>query len=102
VFVPDVSEPVVLPEHSYGFALITRVRDEAHRFAVSYHRKLRDRAAMQSPLTEVPGVGPRIAARLMKHFGSLEAVAKAAPEELVKVRGVSERLAGAIRKHLAR
>ena len=61
VFLPGRRTPVSLPEQSYGCRLIARVRDEAHRFAVSYHRNLRRKAAVRSPLTEVPGVGPRTA-----------------------------------------
>ncbi len=100
VFVAGRSKPLELPEHSYGYRLMTRVRDEAHRFAVSYHRKLRRKAAMASPLTEVPGVGARLAGRLVDHFGSLDRVAEAGVEGLMQVKGVSERLARAIRSHL--
>jgi len=100
VFLRGAPQPVVLPIQSYGLRLITRVRDEAHRFAVSYHRKLRRKAALASPLTAVPGVGRRIADRLVAHFGSLAAVARAGEEQLSAVRGVSERLARAIRAHL--
>ena len=100
VFIPGRRGPVPLPEHSWGTRLITRVRDEAHRFAVAYHRKLRDRAAMQSPLTQVRGVGPKLAARLLQRFGSLEAVAGASVEDLAGVSGVSERLAQVIHARL--
>jgi len=100
VFVPHRRTPVELPEHSYGYRLVTRIRDEAHRFAVAYHRKLRRKAAMTSPLTGIPGVGPALAARLLERFGSMEAVKRAAPNELVEVRGVSERLAKTIREYL--
>jgi len=98
VFAGDSPRAIPLPEHSYGFRLITRVRDEAHRFAVSYHRRLRRKETMKSPLTDVPGVGPRIAARLMERFGSLDAVAKASVEELESVKGISERLARLIKE----
>ena len=100
VFVPGKPQPVVLPEHSCGYRLITCIRDEAHRFAISYHRKLRRKAAMESPLTEVPGVGPKIAARLMNHFGSLDNVRAATADELKAVPGISERLAQAIHSRL--
>ena len=100
VFVPGEQQPVLLPEHSYGYRLITRLRDEAHRFAIAYHRKLRRKAAVRSPLTEVPGVGPRIAARLMDHFGTLGKVRAAAVDELEAVQGVSERLAKVIHNAL--
>jgi excinuclease ABC subunit C len=87
---------VRVPEHSYGFRLVTRVRDEAHRFAVSYHRKLRRKHSLESPLLEVPGVGPKTASRLMAHFGGLNKIGSAAVEDLVAVPGVSPRLAAAI------
>ena len=100
VFLPGRRMPVILPEQSYGRRIIARVRDEAHRFAVSYHRKLRRKTAVRSPLTEIPGVGPRIASRLMARFGSLDGVAAADPEQLAEVAGVSERLAQAICDHM--
>jgi excinuclease ABC subunit C len=99
VFLPGMAEPVEVPEGSYGFRLVTRVRDEAHRFAVSYHRKLRRKATMESPLLEIPGVGAVTARRLMEHFGGLNKVQAATKEELAAVRGVSARLAEAILAH---
>ena len=100
VFVPTQPGPIELPEHSDGYRLITRLRDEAHRFALAYHRKLRQKAATTSPLTEIKGVGPKLASRLIGHFGTLEAVAAANPEQLRAVRGISERLAQAIHERL--
>jgi excinuclease ABC subunit C len=93
---------VEIPEQSYGFRLITRVRDEAHRFAVSYHRKLRSRAVMESPLVEIRGVGKTLARRLLEHFGGLNKVKDADVEELEQVRGVSRLLARAIHDHYHR
>jgi excinuclease ABC subunit C len=102
VFLPGRAEPVEIPEQSYGFRLITRVRDEAHRFAVSYHRKLRSRAVMESPLVEIRGVGKTLARRLLEHFGGLNKVKDADVEELEQVRGVSRLLARAIHDHYHR
>jgi len=102
VFAPGRADAIPLPEHAHGTHLIVRVRDEAHRFAVAYHRRLRAKAAMRSPLTEVPGVGPRLAERLLERFGTPAAVAQASLEELEVVRGVSERVARLIRQHLRR
>ena len=101
VFVPGRREPIVLPEHSYGYRLITRLRDEAHRFAIAYHRTLRRKAAARSPLTEIPGVGPKIAERLMDHFGTLDKIRGASVDELQAVRGISERLAQVIHRTLS-
>ena len=100
VFMHGRSEPKALPEHSGGSRLITRIRDEAHRFALAYHRLLRRKAAITSPLTEIPGIGPTIAARLLEHFGSLDRLSAATCEELQAVRGVSERLARTIHTRL--
>ena len=99
VFLPGRHEPAEVPESSYGFRLITRVRDEAHRFAVSYHRQLRRKAAMESPLVEVRGVGKVLARRLLEHFGSLGKVQQASVEELMAVKGVSTVLARAIHEY---
>jgi excinuclease ABC subunit C len=99
VFLPGGGSPVAIPENSYGFRLITRVRDEAHRFAVSYHRRLRRKAAVRSPLLDVGGVGKGIAQRLMEHFGGLNKIREATVEELEAVRGVSHALAGAIHEY---
>lgn len=99
VFLPGNADPIEVPEDSYGFRLITRVRDEAHRFAVSYHRKLRRKAALQSPLLDIPGVGKEKARRLMAHFGGLNKVQEATVEELKAVKGISDALAEAIYAH---
>lgn len=101
VFVPGEGEAIELPEHSYGFRLITRVRDEAHRFAINYHRKLRRKKSLESPLKEIPGVGKKLAARLMDRFRSLDRIGEAALEELTEVKGVSERIAGEIQRYFA-
>jgi excinuclease ABC subunit C len=99
VFLPGRDEPAEVPESSYGFRLITRVRDEAHRFAVSYHRQLRRKAAMESPLVEIRGVGKVLARRLLEHFGSLGKVEQASVEELMAVKGLPARLARAIHEY---
>ncbi len=100
VYLPGRDEPVPVPEDSYGFRLLTRVRDEAHRFAVRYHRRLRRRATVESPLLQIKGVGKVTARRLLERFGGLDGVRRATVEDLAAVPGVSEALAGAIRAHL--
>ncbi len=97
-FLPGESEPVIVPEDSYGHRLIVRVRDEAHRFAISYHRRLRRKGAVQSPLTEVKGIGRKKARRLMEYFGGLNKIQRATVEELKAVPGISDGLATAIRE----
>lgn len=96
VFRPGHDDAVALEEDSCGFRLITRVRDEAHRFALAYHRKLRRKTAMESPLVEIPGIGKRMAGRLLDHFKSLERIEKAGPDELCRVSGISKRRADII------
>ena len=100
VYLPGGAEPVHVPEDSFAFQLITRIRDEAHRFAISYHRKLRRKASSESPLVEIPGIGPKLAARIVEHFGGLNKVHQASTEELQQVPGIHQRLAQAIHDHL--
>ncbi|MGC9529236.1 MAG: excinuclease ABC subunit UvrC [Candidatus Bipolaricaulaceae bacterium] len=96
VYVPGGSRPVVLPRGSAALQLLQRVRDEAHRFAVNYHRRLRGRRALEGLLDEVEGVGPRRRNLLLSRFGSLEGLRRAPLEELLSVpglpRSVAERL----------
>ncbi len=100
VFVPGKDAAVELEENSHGFRLLTRIRDEAHRFAIQYHRKLRRKASIKSPLTEIPGVGEKMAARLLERFKSLGRVREAGTEELCEVKGISAHRAGLIKKHI--
>ncbi len=93
VYVPRRKNPILLNPNSDELFLLSRVRDEAHRFAVSYHRILRKRNALRSILDEVPGVGPVLKKRLLKHFGSLRAVRTATADELMAVPGVSRSIA---------
>jgi len=99
VYLPGAGEPIPLPDGGPALRLITRVRDEAHRFAVTYHRKLRRRATMESPLMDISGVGRRLAERLLDDFGGLEKVQRASVGELRAVRGISDALARAIHAH---
>ena len=99
-FKPGRSRPILLTPDSGELLLLERVRDEAHRFAIEYHRKLRKRSLFHSPLQDVPGVGPRRIAALKKEFGSFNAIKQATPEELARADGISPRLAAAIHNHL--
>lgn len=89
IFVPGQSEPIVLPRTSPALHLIQRVRDEAHRFAISYHQKLRQRAGLASQLDQIPGIGPRRRKALLAAFGSLEAIRQASLEQLMAVPGMT-------------
>lgn len=99
LFVPGREEPVALRPHPDALQLLQRVRDEAHRFAITYHRSLRSKSVIRSQLEDIPGVGPSRRKRLLRHFGSLAGVKSASEQELAGV--VGERLAAAIRRVLA-
>lgn len=101
LFLPGRPEPVRLPEGSQALFLVQRVRDEAHRFAITYHRDLRARRTLTSLLDEIPGVGPERRKRLLRQFGSLEAIREASEEELAAVPGISQALARRLKEHLA-
>lgn len=96
IFVPERDTPIVLPPDSPALLLIQRVRDEAHRFAITGHRQRRAKARTQSILETVPGLGPRRRRELLKQFGGLQGVARAGVDDLAKVRGISRKLAQAI------
>jgi excinuclease ABC subunit C len=96
VFLPDRAEPIGLPRHSPGLQLLQRVRDEAHRFALGYHRTRRDAAARESIFDRLRGVGPARRRALLRHFGSAEAVLAASAEELECVPELPPKTARAI------
>ncbi len=100
VFAPDQSEPIILPADSPGLFLVQRIRDEAHRFAIEYHRKLRDKASLSSILEEVPGIGPKRRKALLKRFTSIEALRGASVEELTSVKGITRELAERLQEYL--
>ena len=102
LFLPGRAEPVLLPEASDALRLLQAVRDEAHRFATTFHKKLRGRQAVTSVLEGVRGIGPRKAALLLERFGSLEALAAAAPEAVARAAGVSREVAEEVRRYLAK
>ena len=99
VFKPSRSEPIVLPQDSPHLLYLTRVRDEAHRFAITYHRKLRQNEYRNRGLTSIPGIGDVLRRRLLRQFGTLKAIREASINELAEVDGISHRLAGQIRGH---
>src|SRR6201999_1516191 len=93
VFTPGASEPLRLAHDTVELQLLQRVRDEAHRFAITHHRIRRDRAMTASILDELPGVGPARKRALLKHFGSPDAILGASREELEAVPGIHGKLA---------
>jgi excinuclease ABC subunit C len=100
VYVPGSPDPVVLPRSSEALYLLQRVRDEAHRFAIAYHRKLRGRSMTRSVLDGIPGVGEARRKDLVRHFGSPRKVAQASVEEIAALPGFGPRLAQTVWDHL--
>ena len=100
VFVPWDDTPIVLPTGSASLYLIKQVRDESHRFAITFHRELRDKAMTVSILDEIPGVGPKRKKDIMRHFGSFKRLKAASVEDISQVKGVSMNLAETIYEEL--
>ncbi|MDP9887750.1 excinuclease ABC subunit UvrC [Pseudarthrobacter enclensis] len=101
VWLPDSDFPVVLPRTSQGLYLLQRIRDEAHRFAITFHRQKRGKAMTVSALDAVPGLGASKRKALLAHFGSVKGVKAASVEELAQAKGIGPALAGAIVSHFA-
>ncbi len=92
-FLPGRKNPVVLRQGAAALFMLERLRDEAHRFAITHHRKLRRKATLHSALEEIPGIGPERRKALLRHFGSLKQVRQATPEQLEAVPGLPKPLA---------
>jgi excinuclease ABC subunit C len=101
VWLPGEDAPVILPRSSEGLYLLQRVRDEAHRFAITYHRAKRSKALAVSELDAVPGLGPARRATLLRHFGSVRKIAGATEGEIAELPGIGPRLATAVLAALA-
>jgi excinuclease ABC subunit C len=100
VFRPGDSTPVVLDHSTPELQLLQRIRDEAHRFAITHHRIRRDKAMTESIMDELPGIGPARKRALLRHFGSPDAVLAASREELERVPGLPQKVARALYAHL--
>ncbi len=101
LFLPGNPDPIALPLDSPGLLLLRRLRDEAHRFAISYHRKLRDKRMFGSPLEEIPGVGPRRKRMLLRTFGSIDGIKNAKVEEIAAVPTMTMAMAKRVKDALA-
>ena len=99
LWLPDDDFPVILPRNSQALFLVQRIRDEAHRFAITFHRSKRGKAMVASALDAVPGLGPAKREALITHFGSLKKLKAASADELTQVQGVGPSLASKIREH---
>ena len=95
-FLPGRKNPVSFRHGSASLFLLERLRDEAHRFAITYHRKLRNQAGLRSSLEDIPGVGPNRRKKLLKHFGSLKKIRAASLNELKQMPGMPDPLAETI------
>ncbi len=100
IFVPGQSQPIQLPGNSAGLQLLQRLRDEAHRFALGYHLKVRRREGFESVLDSIPGVGPKRKRALLRRFGSLRGIREASLEDLVATDRIPERLARSVKEYL--
>ena len=93
LFVPHTPEPIILPRDSQALYLVQRIRDEAHRFAITYHRNLRSKNSLKSPIDNVSGIGPKRKRMLMRRFGTLKGIKEAAVDDLASVPGMTRSLA---------
>ena len=100
VFIPGDPQPVYIAKDSPALHILQRARDEAHRFAISYHRRLRRKEAITSTLDNIPGIGPRRKKALLKKFGSIEAIKEASSEELSQTEGITLALAQKVKEYL--
>jgi excinuclease ABC subunit C len=100
IFLPGRKNPVVLRQNSRPLLLLANIRDEAHRFAIEYHRTLRSREGIASAIEQIPGVGARRRTALLQHFGSLQRLKEAGAEEIAAVPGIPEAMAVLIHNHL--
>lgn len=100
IFIPSKSKPIVLPHSSPALQLLQRLRDEAHRFALGYHRKIRKRESFTSVLDIIPGIGTKRKRSLLKQFGSLQAIKEAPLEELASAKGMTKGLAQKLKEFL--
>ncbi len=100
LFIKDETEPIMLPRDSQSLYLVQRVRDEAHRFAIAYHRDLRSKSAIQSGLDAVPGVGPKRKKALLRKFGGVRAIREADVDAIASTPGMTRASAELVKEHL--
>ncbi len=102
IFIPGSPDPIILPRSSQGLYMVQRIRDEAHRFGITYHRKLRSDRTFKSVLDEIPGIGPKRKQALMKHFGSVRAMGAASVEDLAALDGMTRDAAEKVKEYIGR
>jgi len=100
IYLPGQSRPVVLPKTSIGLKLLQRLRDESHRFAVTYFQKVHKKRTFASALDEVQGIGPRKKKGLLKRFGTVQGIREGSLDDLLQVEGINRSLAQRIKETL--
>ena len=100
VWLPNNSEPIIFPRHSEALYLLQKLRDEAHRFAINFHRSKRSKVMLESLLDEVPGLGEIRRKSLLTHFGSVTALKAATVDELASVPGIGGKMAQTIMEQI--
>lgn len=100
IFLPYSPDPVMLPRTSQALYMVQRIRDEAHRFAITYHRKVRSKGATRSALDSVPGIGPKRKKALIKRFGSVKAIKEASADEIAAVVSMTRSIAERVKQRL--
>ena len=102
IFIPGSPDPIILPRSSQGLYMVQRIRDEAHRFGITYHRKLRSDRTFKSVLDEIPGIGPKRKQALLKHFGSVRAISAASLDDLAALNGMTRDAAEKVKEYIGR
>ncbi|MBI4306951.1 MAG: excinuclease ABC subunit C, partial [Chloroflexi bacterium] len=100
IFVPEAPEPILLPRSSPALFLVQRIRDEAHRFAITFHRETHKRSSIQSALDLVPGIGPKRKRQLLRQFGSVKGIREATLEQLAAAPGMTQKLAETVKQYI--
>jgi excinuclease ABC subunit C len=100
IYIPGRKNPIPFSETSQELLFIMRVRDEAHRFAITYHKKLREKKALESELDSIPGIGEKRRTILLKHFGTVSTIREASIDEISSIPGMDKRAAEEIKRFL--
>lgn len=93
IYIPNSKRPIIIPKNNKALHLLQQVRDESHRFAITYHRKLRSDTISESSLDDIPGIGKKRKINILKEFGTMDKVKNASVEELAKIKGMNEKVA---------
>ena len=100
LFTPETPEPIILPRNSAGLYLVQRIRDEAHRFAITYHRQRRSKSSLRSSIDSIPGIGPKRKKLLLNKFGSMKNIKSASENDIASVPTMTLKLARQIKEFI--